>query len=152
MTKLRGLTFVKYAETEPFFPDQKRTAAQKAGLRYEASVVKRLKALYKDVRAGPWILYKAANMSGICQPDALVWINSKLLVVVEVKLSRQQTARDKLLHFYGPLVERLHPNVDLAYLQIYKNVRKGAHKRTVPFYGLDETLRAGRYKECQILL
>ena len=150
--KLRGLSYAKYAEYAPEFPPQFRTAAQRAGLRYEASVVKRLKTLYKDVRVGPWIVYRAANKSGVCQPDVLVWLSSKLLLVVEIKLSHQRNARDKLMNFYGPLVQRLHPGVDLAYLQVFKNIKKGAHKKLVPFYNLDDHTKPGKYRECQILL
>ena len=150
--KLRGLSFVKYADHAPVFPVQVRTAAQRAGLRYEASVVKRLQSLYKDVRKGPWIVYRAANKSGICQPDALVWLPDKLLLVVEIKLSHQRNARDKLMNFYGPLVERLHPGASLAYLQVFKNTKPGAHKRLVPFYEIDQHMKAGKYRECQILL
>lgn len=150
--KLRGPLTAKYADYAPEFPVQVRTAAQRAGLRYEASVMKRLKSLFKDVRVGPWILYKAANKSGICQPDALVWLSSKLVLVVEVKLTHQRKAREKLVDFYGPLVQKLHPGAEVAYLQVFKNSKPATHKRLVPFYEIEKHTKAGKYRECQILL
>jgi len=143
---------VRYADYAPVFPAQVRTAAQKAGLRYEAAVVRRLKTMFKDVREGPWILYKAANKSGICQPDALVWLDGKFVLVVEVKLTHQSPARSKLVDFYGPLVQELHKSADVAYLQVFKNTKPAAHKRLVPFYEIAEHMKPGKYRECQILL
>lgn len=150
--KLRGPLTARYADYAPTFPAQVRTAAQRAGLRYEASVVKRLRTIVEKVEAGPWLVYRAANKAGICQPDALAWLSDKFVVVVEVKLTHQQNARPKLVDFYGPLVQKVHPAAEVAYLQVFKNTKPAAHKRLVPFYEIPEHMKPGKYRECQILL
>jgi hypothetical protein len=147
----KGPLTARYAEFVPVFADQKRTAAQKAGLRYEAAVLKRLDLLYEKVEKGPWIYYSTGGRGHICQPDGLVWLRPDLICVVEVKLTWVKGAREKLLKFYGPIVGALHPRVDLCFLQAYKNPKKGCHKRTVSLYEL-ETMQPGSYKESHALL
>ena len=122
-----------------------------AGIRYEKAVLARLKGLHERTTDHPWIVYKAAGGSGICQPDGLVWLTNNHLLVVEVKLSWVRAAREKLIHFYGPLVQLIHPEVTLSYLQIYKNGKRGSHKKPVSIFALD-TIQKGKYKECQTLL
>ena len=122
-----------------------------AGIRYEQNVLKQLEGLHEKVIKQPWILYRAPQKSGVCQPDGLVWLAPDHCLVVEIKLSWVRGAREKLIHFYGPLVALLHPGVSLSYLQIYKNLRRGAHKKPVSLFNL-ETIPKGKYKECQTLL
>lgn len=141
-----GLT-AKYADYAPTFPEQKRTTAQQAGLNYEAAVLRRLKSLHTRVEDHPWLYYKSPRASGVCQPDALVWLDEKHLLVVEVKLTWVRGARDKLLKFYGPILSVIYPDVEISYLQVYKNAKRGCHKRTVSLYEL-ETIKPGAYKEC----
>ncbi len=140
----------RYVDYPPEFPERAQTSAQKAGLAFEKAVIRRLQSLHTRVEPGPWLYYKVRGFSGICQPDALVWLDEKLLCVVECKLSWMRGAREKLLKFYGPIVSTIHKDVDLCYLQVYKNSRKGAHKRTLTLYDLP-TLTAGQYKECHHL-
>ncbi len=140
----------RYATYVPDFPEQERTHAQRSGLAYEAAVIKRLRALHPKVEAHPWLYYKIPGKSGICQPDALVWLDQHRLLLVEVKLSWVRGARSKLLDFYGPIVQHIHPKADLSYLQVYKNTKRGAHKRTLSLYEL-ETIANGAYRECQHL-
>jgi len=148
---LGPLLVAKYADYAPYFPEQKRTAAQLSGLRYEAKVLKQLATLYPKMEASPWLYYKTAKTSGVCQPDALLWLTPKLLCLVEIKLSRQAPVRSKLLDFYGPIVQAIHPSASVCYLQIYKYSKKAAHKRKLSFYKLDE-IKQGTYRECQHLL
>lgn len=140
----------RYATYAPDFPEQVRTHAQKSGIAYEAAVIKRLRMLHPTMTAHPWLYYKIVGKSGICQPDALVWLDQNHLLIVEVKLSWVRGVRSKLLDFYGPIVQHIHPNVDLSYLQVYKNTKPGAHKRRLSLYELD-TITKGAYKECQHL-
>jgi hypothetical protein len=148
---LKGsLLAAKYADYEPDFPAQVRTAAQQAGITYERSTIKRLKSLYAKVEHGPWLHYRTDRKSGICQPDALVWLTEDHLLIVECKLSWLRSARPKLLQFYGPIVQAIHPAADLSYLQIYKNAKPDSHKRKISIYDLDN-LPKGSYKECQHL-
>lgn len=148
--ELKAPLTARYASYAPVFPDQHHTNAQKAGLKYERNVMRRLGALH-TTEVGPWLLYSSAGRSSVCQPDGLVWLSEKLLCIVEIKLSWQREVRRKLMKFYGPLVQCIHPGVELTYLQVYKTYRKGCHKKTVSLYEL-ETLKAGAYKECQAIL
>ena len=141
----------RYADYAPDFPEREHTRAQKAGLTFEKNVIKHLKNLHTRVVPGPWLYYQAGRKSGVCQPDALVWLDEKLLCIVECKLSWVRDARQKLLTFYGPILQAIHPDVELCYLQVYKNARKGCHKRKLTLYELDK-LTKGQYKECQALL
>lgn len=141
----------RYADYVPVFPERQHTSAQRAGLKFEKDVIRRLQLLHTRVVPGPWLYYKAGRSSGVCQPDALVWLDEKLLCVVECKLSWVRGARLKLLTFYGPILQAIHPDVELCYLQVYKNARKGCHKRKLTLYELDK-LKKGQYKECQALL
>lgn len=146
-----GRLTAKYAEYVPVFAEQKQTHAQKAGLKYEKDVVKRLDLLYPKVEKGPWIYYKQGPKGSICQPDALVWLRPDFVCIVEVKLSWVRSAREKLIKFYGPIVQALHPKAEVCYLQVYKNHKRGAHKRNVSLYEL-ENLQPGIYKECQAVI
>ncbi len=144
------LLTARYADYPPEFPGQTSTNAQRAGLRYEKTITKKLGLLHRT-EPGPWLYYKTKGRSGVCQPDALCWLTDELLCVVEVKLSFIKTARTKLLNFYGPVVKLLHPNVSLCYLQVYRNHRKGAHKRVVSIYELETTMKPDTYRESQCL-
>ena len=146
--KLGPLLIAKYADYAPNFPEQKRTAAQLAGLRYEAKVLKQLAQLYPKVEASPWLYYKTAKTSGVCQPDGLIWITPGLLCIVEIKLSRQASVRSKLVNFYGAILQAIHPSASLCYLQIYKHTKRNALKRKLSFFKLDE-IKQGTYRECQ---
>jgi len=122
----------------------------RAGLRYEKSILRKLQVLYPGTKLSPWLVYKAPQKSGICQPDALVIFPDGRLVVVEVKLTRMPQVRQKLMKFYGPLVQLLYPKHELCYLQIYKNASRSAHKKPISLFEL-ETLKPGIYRECQFL-
>lgn len=140
----------KYATYIPEFPAQERTAAQRAGISFERAVVRRLKALHNKVEPGPWLYYQAGKQSGICQPDALVWLSDDHLLVVEAKLSWVRSARKKLMEFYRPIVAAIYPKATLSCLQIYKNTNKAAHKKPVSIYELGK-IPANKYRECQWL-
>lgn len=122
-----------------------------AGLKYERDVLRQLGMLYKCVKPSPWLVYSARNTSGICQPDALWFITPKHICIVEIKLSWVRNARDKLLNFYGPVVEASHKGCKVSYLQIYKNTKPNSHKRKLSFFEL-ETIKPGVYKECHYIL
>lgn len=151
MSRLAGPIEAKYADYEPDFGEQTRTAAQRAGILYEKKTLKRLESLYHKLEPGPWLYYKSATRSGVCQPDGLLWLSPDLLCILECKLSWVRGARHKLLTFYGPIVQAIHKKVELCYLQVYKNVRRGAHKRPISLYKLDD-MKPGSYKECQHLV
>lgn len=148
--KLRPPIAARLADYAPVFPPQVRTAAQRAGISFEKAVQKRLQLLYKKVDVAPWLYYKAANKSGVCQPDALLWLTPQHCCIVEIKLSWMRPARKKLLDFYGPIVQAIYPKAELSYLQIYKSAKPDAHKKSLSIYTLDQ-IPVGKYKECQWL-
>ncbi len=146
---MRGLVVARYA-TAPNFLERPKTAAQRAGLRYEAQVIAKATEYVEKLEPGPWLYYKADRCSGICQPDALAWLTPSHICIIEVKLTWQRPARAKLREFYGPVVQAIYPDVQLSYLQVYKNWKSGCHKTAIR---LDEltSIKEGSYKECQYL-
>ncbi len=112
--------------------------------------MKRLKLLGHEVKPGPWLVYKFAKKSGICQPDGLLWLSPTHCCILECKLTWKSTVRRKAVELYGPIVQALHPEAQISYLQVYKNSRKSAQKKPVSIYNL-ASLVPGKYKECQWL-
>jgi len=141
---------VEYLKEEPLFPEQRRTAAQQAGINFEKAAARKLAQLYVKVVSGPWLRYYSPKKWGICQPDVLVWLTPQHLLVIEVKLSWMPQVRQKLLTLYGPLIQKLHPEATLSYLQLYKNWKPKSHKKPLSIYALDD-IKEGAYKECQFL-
>ncbi len=148
--KLGSPVVARYADYVPEFPKQKRTSAQQAGISFERAVHKRLVALHPRVELSPWLYYRTPRRSGICQPDALLWLADDHICIVEIKLSWMRPVRKKLMEFYGPIVQAIHPCVTLSYLQVYKNAKSSSHKRPISIYNLEEIPMA-KYKECQWL-
>lgn len=140
----------RYADYVPDFKKTKRTSAQQAGISFEKAVLKKLTAIYGRVEASPWLYYKTPKRSGICQPDALLWLADDHICIVEIKLSWMRPVRQKLMQFYGPVVSAIHKDVKLSYLQIYKNAKPSSHKKALSIYSLD-TMPIDKYKECQWL-
>ena len=140
----------RYADYVPDFERGRRTAAQQSGISFEKAAIKKLTSIYGKVEASPWLYYKAPKRSGICQPDALLWLADDHLCIVEIKLSWMRPVRQKLMTFYGPVVQAIHPQAQLSYLQVYKNAKTDAHKKSLSIYKLDE-IPIGKYKECQWL-
>ena len=147
----RNLQSAAYATKVPIFEPQQHTAAQLRGLAFEAAVKKRLKNIYAKSKAGPWLNYVTANnRSSICQPDMLIWLSDTHILIIEAKLTWQRKAREKLMNFYKPLIECIHPDATISCLQIFKNTKKAAHKRPLSIYNLD-TIKPGTYRECHWL-
>ena len=140
----------RYADYVPEFERGQRTTAQQSGISFEKAVLKKLTSIYGKVEPSPWLYYKTPKRSGICQPDALLWLNDTHLCVVEIKLSWMRPVRQKLMTFYGPVVQAIHPTATLSYLQVYKNAKSDSHKKSLSIYKLDE-IPMGKYKECQWL-
>ena len=140
----------RYADYVPDFKKTKRTSAQQAGISFEKAVLKKLTAIYGRVEASPWLYYKTPKCSGICQPDALLWLADDHICIVEIKLSWMRPVRQKLMQFYGPVVSAIHKDVKFSYLQIYKNAKPSSHKKALSIYSLD-TMPIDKYKECQWL-
>ena len=81
---------------------------QKAGLRYEARVIKKIQKMYGEralIRPNQWIAYEHTW----CQADCILIPHDPQLnvVVVEVKLKQRDDAEMKLRNLYSPLVQDL---------------------------------------------
>lgn len=152
MTKLRPPISCDYAKYAPVFAEQRKTGAQLAGGRYERQIIKRLSETFNHltVEDHPWLVYKCPAKQGICQPDALLWTNPTHCIIVECKLTWQRGARDKLVNFYGPLVTALKPDVVTSYVQIFKHLQSGSHKRQLKFADIPY-ITEGTYRECHSL-
>ena len=148
--KLGSPVIGRYADYVPEFERGPRTSAQQSGISFEKAVTKKLTSIYGKVEASPWLYYKTLKRSGICQPDVLLWLTDTHLCIVEIKLSWMRPVRQKLMAFYGPVVQAIYPNATLSYLQVYKNAKPDSHKKSLSIYKLDE-IPTGKYKECQWL-
>jgi len=91
------------------------TPAQALGLRYEFRAQKALGILAKELRGtlerNPWFKFTDSNGPGAASPDAILWLDSDVALVVEVKYTWVPTAAPKLLGLYIPVVQKaLSPN------------------------------------------
>lgn len=136
----------------PTFSEQPLTEGEKrryeSGLRYERRVCDALSSRYPNTLRGPWIKYRnGTQYFNFCQPDAIIFHEGRL-ILVEIKLTHTRSARQKLICFYGPIVQHIYPDYTQSYVQIYKNWRPRAHKE--PF-DINDLLKVpeGLYRECQ---
>lgn len=97
-----------------------RTAAQKAGLRYERGVKGRLELLFDNFHSGPWYAYRLRNEVRYCQPDGLVFLPD-LTIIFEIKHSFVPEALDQLQRLYAPVIRLAHCVDRLALVTICRN-------------------------------
>jgi hypothetical protein len=92
-------------------PTARPSPAQRAGLRYQATVEKRLSETYGPaVELGPWFRYvDDSHRPRWCQPDAVILApgDGGAPLVVEVKLRWMDTAWWQLRCLYLPVLERV---------------------------------------------
>lgn len=125
---VEGLEWVQRASRSPHTQSLRGLSpAQKAGIRFENRVSRKLKAaaVSRDIQAsssthtpssriwfeaGPWLEYCDLGGRGFAQPDQLIWCTGPeaqvyWALVYECKLSWVPSARDELQQLYLPLVE-----------------------------------------------
>lgn len=82
--------------------------AQANGVRFENKVHKALAILAKSLNArverNPWFRFIDSNGPGACSPDAILWLNPVLALIVEVKYTWTPVAAPKLRGLYIPVV------------------------------------------------
>ncbi len=85
------------------------SAAQANGVRYENSVKQALAVLAKPLHAvlerNPWFRFADSIGKASCSPDAILWFDNELALVVEVKYTWVPTAETKLRELYIPVVK-----------------------------------------------
>lgn len=96
-----------------------RTAAQRAGLRYEDKVLSALELEFGSaLRRAPVIEFFDASGPRRIIPDAFVYLNG-MLVILEVKISHRDGAWWQLRRLYEPVVRLLtDPGVSIAICEI----------------------------------
>lgn len=83
----------------------RRSLAQKAGLRYEKKVHRHLQQLFPDFRPAQWLRYDVAGQVRWCQTDGLLVLND-VAVIFEVKYTFTCDAWFQLRGLYQPVVKR----------------------------------------------
>lgn len=120
--------------------DQKRTAAQAAGLCFEgkahAWLIDRLVLEpHQLYLANPWIEHKRPQQSRFLQPDALFFdFQAGTILVIEVKRRFTSAARRQLLETYRPFLLTMFPPElwSLSFLNVVEHCEPGAN--TFPFH------------------
>ena len=121
--QVRGLKHVTLERTGPW-PEQTKLKGRAAeGIRYQNKALDELRTLSKfgEVLNSPWFCYHDSYGRHWCQPDALVELPDRVLIV-EVKLSlrRLETAIVQLTKLYKPTVERFYGK-PAALLVVFKH-------------------------------
>lgn len=94
-----------------------RTAAQKAGLRYEQRVQAELAATFKEFLASPTIFFTDDRGTNLCIPDGLFRFGRQV-TVVEIKFQHMPEAWWQLRKKYEPVL-RAHAEIqEVALLEI----------------------------------
>lgn len=105
---------------------------QAAGVRYENKVHRALAALGKSLPASvernPWFKFFDENGPGCCSPDAILWLDPALVLVIEVKTTWVPTASAKLRTLYIPVVNAALKPAILRSLIICKNLTPDSPK------------------------
>lgn len=128
---------VTYAQERPnFIPDplDKAKGSSRAGLHYEARVVRYFRDRYPhlEIWGGYWFEYTDEKGTARCSPDLIIWPEVKTLPVVigECKLTcTKRSASTKLRTVYAPVVgfvarERGYTG-EIRIAQICHNLRVG---------------------------
>ncbi len=102
------------------------SAPQAAGIRYERKVHRALavlaKTLHSTVEVSPWFTFTDSVGSGTCSPDAILWYDGLVALVIEIKTTWVPTAHTKLSGLYLPVVNVALKPLVLRSLVICKNL------------------------------
>lgn len=104
-------------------PGRKATAAQRLGIRYEATFLDHLTRWAPgngyELKAKPWIAYSdVTGRTRYCQPDCLLFSkHDDNLLVVEVKIRHTRDAF-KQLYCYRDHARALHPDRTISLVEV----------------------------------
>ena len=102
--KIEALDFAELCK--PVFPASKASGSKELGLRYERSVLKRVKRWFKGetVFHNPWIRFHDLHGNGFACPDIVVLESG---IIFECKLSFKESAISQISDLYLPLCEEV---------------------------------------------
>lgn len=117
----KGLSAVIFGKVQLAFPRTKLSPAQKAGLAYQKKAFARLKQEYGHrVSLNPWIEYHDLEGRHYCQPDAVVFFPTYIMLF-EVKVRHSKLAYEQLKLQYAPLLEWLYPDHRIVKVEMTKS-------------------------------
>jgi hypothetical protein len=101
---VQGLIFAELCS--PVFPPSKFEGLKELGLRYERSVLKRVKRWFKNetILHNPWIRFRDSAGNGFACPDIIALDSG---IIFECKLSFRESAISQISDLYLPLCERV---------------------------------------------
>lgn len=106
-----------WSTKEVKFPPGK-TAAQKAGLRYEAKVLLELQDIFLGgVYLSPTLFWIDETGVNYAVPDALI-LDEKFICCVEIKFLHQPEAWWQLRKKYEPILRKIYPDTKILLLEI----------------------------------
>ena len=117
--QLRGLRWAKLAERPGGIPKSRPRGAKARGLAYEAELASQL----PEARHGQWFEFEDSAGRGWCQVDLLI-PRSRLVVVMEVKLTWTPEAFRQLSGLYLPIVRKVW-GCEAVGLQVCRNLVPG---------------------------
>lgn len=103
------------------------TAAQRAGKKYEAKVLRNLLGTYNDLQIHRWFQFDSGELTRFCQPDAYL-IEGERLTIFEIKLSSTELAKYQLRDLYAPVLIKVFEPKQVRLVEIVRHCEapKGA--------------------------
>lgn len=100
----------------------KLSKAKRAGLNYERRAQGMIRTRYGNIVCNPWIEFLDDDDWKLCQPDAVVELPDRMLVL-EMKLRQQMDAYAKIRNLYMPIVED-YWRKPVSGLQVTRSIRE----------------------------
>jgi hypothetical protein len=99
------------------------TAARRAGIAYEKRVLKFLEREFSSrLRRSPAIGFYDDAGKRLAIPDALLYLDSDRIAILEIKISHRSDSFFQLNNLYRPLIERLvRPGVKVSCVEICRS-------------------------------
>lgn len=113
---------VELANQAPAFAKTPRRlqGAKGNGIRYERKAQSYLSNLFgAQYLAGPWFIFEEGDSERWCQPDGLLFLADKI-VLVEIKLAHCALAWWQLEHLYLPVVRHFYGDRDYATCEVVR--------------------------------
>lgn len=100
---IRGLELAWQSEAPHDYKKPKYRGAKAEGIRFEKAVGT---LLAKGAQQGVWFHFKDENGPGYCQPDWIVQLEKKRILIVECKRTECPEATTQLTKLYFPVVQK----------------------------------------------
>lgn len=125
--RVRGLRWAQLQAKSPFPKTRLRSSSMKKGLAFEKNVGRHLLRMVDrgelagSLRLGQWIVFSDDFGVSHAQPDIYL-LTTKLVLLMECKLTQSDAAEDQMRLLYVPLLKHLY-DMPVVCLQICKNLR-----------------------------